>query len=239
LTPPSISISPQITSLPVGTWKQFTATVMNSTAPVVWTVNPPLGDIFSTGAFHAPIALWTSGTVTVTATAGNVSASAQVTVLAGSASPAAFSPVYVNAGGPAYTDPQGVTWSADMGYVGGATQLVAGNISGTLSPALYQSSHSGSVFNYQFAAPNGTYTVTLKFAEISKTKPGQRVFDVAVNGAPVLSGFDIFTQAGGAFTAVDRTFTATAQNGQIAIQFTGTTGSAIVSAIKIVPAGMP
>src|SRR5262249_48384617 len=107
LTPPSISISPQITSLPVGTWKQFTATVMNSTAPVVWTVNPPLGDIFSTGAFHAPIALWTSGTVTVTATAGNVSASAQVTVLAGSASPAAFSPVYVNAGGPAYTDPQG------------------------------------------------------------------------------------------------------------------------------------
>jgi hypothetical protein len=177
--------------------------------------------------------------VTVTATAGNVSASAQVTILAGTPSAPAFSPVYVNAGGPAYIDSQGITWSADTGYVGGAMQSVVGNILGTPTPALYQSYHSGPWFSYQFAAPNGNYTVTLKFAEVGKTGPGQRVFDVAINGATVLSGFDIFAQAGGAFTAVDRTFTATAPNGLIEIDFTGTTGSAIVNAIKIVPAGMP
>ncbi len=64
-------------------------------------------------------------------------------------------------------------------------------------------------------------TVTLYFAESFWTAAGQRTFNVAVNGATVLSGFDIFAAAGGANRAIARTFNTTADaSGQVVIQFT-------------------
>jgi hypothetical protein len=41
---------------------------------------------------------------------------------------------------------------------------------------------------------------------------GQRLFNVAINGAPALTNFDIFAQAGG-FNALDKTFAVTVSNG--------------------------
>jgi hypothetical protein len=63
--------------------------------------------------------------------------------------------------------------------------------------------------------PAGTATVTLKFAEIEQTAPGQRVFDVAINGQTVLHDFDIFAEAGGANVALDKTFTVPVIDGQV------------------------
>jgi hypothetical protein len=63
--------------------------------------------------------------------------------------------------------------------------------------------------------------VTLYFAESFWTAAGQRTFNVAINGATVLTAFDIFAAAGGANRAIARTFNTTANgNGQVVIQLT-------------------
>ena len=93
--------------------------------------------------------------LTVTTVSGSLShtASTSLTLTAGAGS---FTPIRVNAGGPAYTDSQGNLWSADTGYQGGNTDaLGAGtSISNTADPTLYQTErwNSGSLV-YSFAFP--------------------------------------------------------------------------------------
>jgi hypothetical protein len=144
------------------------------------------------------------------------------------------SPIRVNASGPAYTDGAGKVWSADSGFSGGNTWTSQYAISGTTTPTLYQTCRWG-VFGYNFAVPNGTYTVNLKFAEVTQFGVGRRVFNAAINGNAVLTNFDIYAQAGG-LTAIDKSFPVTVSNGQIAIQFTqGAADYPLVSAIEILP----
>lgn len=144
--------------------------------------------------------------------------------------------VRVNAGAGAYTDPSTHTWSADTGYSGGNTWSTAAAIANTTTPTLYQTCRYG-VFTYSFAVPNGNYIVNLKFAEVSMTGPGQRVFNVAINGAAVLTNFDVFAQAGGALRALDKSFPVSVTGGQIAIQFNlGSANAPLVNGIEIVTA---
>lgn len=140
----------------------------------------------------------------------------------------------MNSGGPSYIDPQGQVWSADSGATGGSAYATTNSISNTTTPALYQTEHFGSSFQYQFAVPNGTYTATLKFAEIYYTKKNQRVFNVSINGQTVLSKFDTVAQAGGANRAIDRSFTVAVTGGQIQIQFSSVVNNAKINAIQIV-----
>ena len=61
----------------------------------------------------------------------------------------------------------------------------------------------------------------LHFAELTWTAPGQRLFNVAINGTTVLSAFDIFATSGAQNRAVTEQFTARANSsGQIVIAFT-------------------
>jgi hypothetical protein len=60
------------------------------------------------------------------------------------------------------------------------------------------------------------------------------VFNVSVNGVPVLTNFDIFVAAGAVNTAVDRTFTTNVTNGAVSIVFTPISDQAKVNAIQIV-----
>jgi hypothetical protein len=65
------------------------------------------------------------------------------------------------------------------------------------------------------------YTVCLHFAEIYWRQVGQRIFNVSINGTPVLSNFDILATAGAANKALVEPFTATANSsGQIVISLT-------------------
>lgn len=70
-------------------------------------------------------------------------------------------------------------------------------------------------------SPGGSYLVRLHFAEIYYTAAGQRVFNLSINGATVLTNFDKVAAAGGvANKAVVRDFTATANgSGQILVRF--------------------
>jgi hypothetical protein len=147
------------------------------------------------------------------------------------------SAVRVNAGGGAYTDPAGRVWSSDSGFNLGASYVTGASVSGTTTPALYQSEHwHNAPFQYQVSLPNGSYNVNLKFAEIFFQNAGQRIFNVSINGAPALTNFDIVAQAGGAFKALDKQFTVNVTSGTIVIQFVPVLDNPKISAIEIVPA---
>ncbi|MBI3971118.1 MAG: hypothetical protein HY332_07490, partial [Chloroflexi bacterium] len=85
--------------------------------------------------------------------------------------PCSPAPVRINAGGGAYTGSTGLPWSADTGFTGGSTYANGNAIANTTDPTLYQSERYGTV-SYAFNLPNGTYTVTLKFAEIFHVSAG-------------------------------------------------------------------
>jgi beta-glucanase (GH16 family) len=90
--------------------------------------------------------------------------------------------------------------------------------------------------------PGDSYTVRLHFAETAFAAAGQRAFNVAVNGAPVLTNFDIFAAAGGEFIANIQEFKATADSsGAITLAFTpGTNGAPhtnpSIRGVEIIPA---
>ncbi|MBZ5580604.1 MAG: S8 family serine peptidase [Acidobacteriia bacterium] len=241
--PPSITVSvtPQSAALSPGQTQQLTATVEGTTAPVTWSLSPVTGSISSTGLYTAPAGIASTQSVTISASVPGARGTAAITLNAPAAppEPPVFKPVRINAGGPAYVDAQGQTWSADTGFSGGSTWSTSQGVAGTAAPALYQSQRWGA-FSYGFTVPNGSYLVTLKFSEISQFGVGARVFDVALNGAPALAHFDIFAQAGGGFLALDKTFPVTVSNGQINIAFTpGAVNWPEVNGIQIVAAGVP
>src|SRR5207248_3308467 len=94
----------------------------------------------------------------------------------------------------------------------------------------------GKTFSYAVSVPNGTYSVTLKFAEIYWTAAGRRVFNVAINGKTVLTNFDILAQPGAApNTALDKNFSTTVTNGTLSIVFTTVADNAQINAIEVVP----
>ena len=232
----SVSVSPGTASLGASATQQFTAAVTGaSNTAVTWSLNPAVGAISASGVYTAPASISAGSTVQVKATSvadPTKSASATVTLTAASGS---FTPIRINAGGPDYTDPSGKVWKADTGYDAGTGYATGATITGTASSAVYQDAHyNPGGFTYTFAVPNGSYAVNLKFAEIFFTQPGQRVFNVNINGKPALSNYDVLAQAGAANTAVDRVFQLGVTNGQVVIQFTSVTGDPIVNGIEIV-----
>jgi hypothetical protein len=144
----------------------------------------------------------------------------------------AFSPIRVNAGGPNYTDPMGQIWSADTGFTGGGIGSTTAAISQTNTPVLYQTERFGTQ-TYQFTAPNGSYNVTLKFAEAYFTQSGKRVFNVVINGQKVETNFDIFAAAGGKNVAIDKSYPVSVSNGQVTIQLLPVIENPLVNAIEI------
>ena len=88
---------------------------------------------------------------------------------------------------------------------------------------------------YRFSGlPNFVYRLELKFAEIENKSPGQRQFDVIVNGQPYLIAFDIAALAG-QNTALDRTTLVSPVNGEITVQLATrrSTGLPILNAVRV------
>jgi len=180
----------------------------------------------------------TSPQVNAVSVSGGGSASANTTDSTVITAQTQSSTVRVHACGAQYTDSAGSVWSADYGYLNGSCNPTSASISGTSDPTLYQAerySTTGSL-TYQFAVANGTYNVTLKFAELYYTSAGQRVFNVAINGAPVTTNLDIFAAAPGADRAYDVTYPVAVTGGQVSIVLTGVTGYPKVNALQIAPA---
>ena len=121
-----------------------------------------------------------------------------------------------------------------MDFVGGSTFSTTHSITGTSDPTLYQTVRYAPTLTYNIPVVNDTYTVTLYFAEIYFNAPGQRVFNVSIEGQTVLQNFDIWAVAG-QFAAVQRTFVVTVTDGVLNIVAPASVDNANFSAIKVVP----
>ncbi|WP_375434994.1 malectin domain-containing carbohydrate-binding protein [uncultured Hymenobacter sp.] len=126
------------------------------------------------------------------------------------------------------------SFAADQYATGGAVYATTAPIAGTEDDALYQTERYGS-FTYTLPVPNGTYTVTLHFAELYWNRAGQRVFNVAAEGTTVLNAYDI-VQKVGPLTATTETFPVTVTDGVLSLAFAPGAGGVDqpkVSAIEV------
>lgn len=143
----------------------------------------------------------------------------------------ALSLVAVNAGGPAFSG-----FAADTGFTGGTTVEVVSYLVGFMGSARYDTARVGN-FSYKVTGfpPNTHLMVAFSFAEIAGATPGQRTFDVTINGgAAVLSSFDIVTAAGASYSAIERQFPFTTDTeGNAVFQFTGVKGPALLNAFEV------
>jgi hypothetical protein len=141
-----------------------------------------------------------------------------------------FTPIRIRCGGPQITDASGNVWIADNAQNLNVTNAT---ITNTGTPALYQTeAWSNSTLQYQFAVPNGPFTVKLHFAEFYRDRPGQRTFNIIVNGTTYFSNFDILA-AVATNTAYDVTIPVMVGNGQVTIQLVPVAGPAKIDAIEI------
>lgn len=78
-----------------------------------------------------------------------------------------------------------------------------------------------------------SYTVRLTFAELEGQTAGERVFDVLIQGKPVLESFDITKVTGGPFRSIVKEFNGITSDSTIEIRFRGIRGDATLSGLQI------
>ena len=147
-------------------------------------------------------------------------------------------PVAINAGGNSAG-----SFFADTNFAGGAKPVSTNDaIDTSLIPApvppqaVYQTARQGeATYTATGLVPYAPYAVQLHFAETQVNGPGERLFNVTINGQTVLNRFDIFAAAGGKNKAVEGNFKANAdQYGNIAVQLTPRgTGEPLISGVVV------
>ena len=87
---------------------------------------------------------------------------------------------------------------------------------------------------YRFTLPNGSYRVTLRFAEFVATRAGVRVMRLSLEGAAVETWLDVYATTGKA-AALNKTYAVTVSDGVLNIAFAkaGGTYAPMVSAIEV------
>lgn len=151
----------------------------------------------------------------------------------------------LDAGAPSagYTASTGSYWYRDQAYTSSSTHVTTAAISGTVDDVLYRThrfcEQSGApcAFEYTFAVPDASYTVSLHFAETFHAAPGMRRFDVWIDQTQAIANLDVYA-AVGRNAALVRTFTRQVSGGEVALRFEpGSAGAPMVSAIEIVRSG--
>jgi hypothetical protein len=133
-----------------------------------------------------------------------------------------------------HTDAAGNLWVADTGFIGGT----AGNfgnitIANTADPLTYQTERY-QLTGYALPVANGTYSVTLHFAENYQKAAGKRLFSVDVEGTPI-NDLDVFVAAGGSQIALRQTVSATVSDGVLNINFTASLGDTMIDGLEVLP----
>jgi hypothetical protein len=145
-----------------------------------------------------------------------------------------------------FKDDEGNLWSADRYFSGGyGIELPHQHIARTRDPEIYLTARTG-VFSYKIPLAPGNYEMRLHFAETTYSPEStlgggenSRVFDIRLNSRPLLTQFDIVSDAG-ANTADVRIFRDISpdRDGFLHLDFNGSLGLPMINAIEIV-SGLP
>jgi hypothetical protein len=148
----------------------------------------------------------------------------------------------VNCGGADYTDGGGNLWSADQAYApggwghAGVVTLVpagSGKCDSVTEAGLFNAYTLSEFVSYIFDdVTNGQYEVTLLFVEPQATGPGQRVFDVAIEGDLVLNDLDLYSQVGKC-AAYSRSFAVDVTDNQLIVDLAPEVGDTIISGVGV------
>ncbi len=77
------------------------------------------------------------------------------------------------------------------------------------------------------------FTVRLHFAELEGLEPGERIFNVAIQGKRMLKSFDIADEAGGSRRGIVKEFAGIKTDGTIELSFSNEVGQACLSGIQL------
>jgi len=143
-----------------------------------------------------------------------------------------------------YTDKSGNVWSADQEFSPGSWGALNGEvvdrgpieIEDTEDDALYQTERY-LLEGYVFPVENGTYRVKLHFAETFEDiwEEGERVYDIQIEGQPVLTKFDPYKITGGLQKAyVKDCRDIKVSDGKLDIKMTEIIQSPMINAIEII-----
>ena len=148
--------------------------------------------------------------------------------------------VRINTGG-LQTIAGGQIFMGDDFSTGGAVAEAVIPIAGTNDDALYQSERFGE-FSYEIPVPAaGDYDIRLHFAETFfgvGSQPGgagTRVFNVSIEGNPVLTNFDILNEVEAATALQKELDNITVNDGFASISFTSVSENPKISGIEILP----
>ncbi|MRI00238.1 carbohydrate-binding protein [Kriegella sp. EG-1] len=151
-----------------------------------------------------------------------------------------ISSIRINVGGPQLTY-GAETFIADQYSTGGSLFSASMPINGTTQDELYQTERFGS-FSYEIPVPvSGEYDIRLHFAELYfgvgsvPGGAGSRVFNVSIEGNPVLTNFDISAEVDPATALQKELDDINITDGFASIQFTSVTQNPKISAIEILP----
>lgn len=89
----------------------------------------------------------------------------------------------------------GVEYQADRFAAGGTAGSTADPITGAPQSSVYQTERYGTT-TYNVPVTNANYSVKLHFVEMFQTMAAERLFNVTVEGQPVLQNFDLFAEVG-------------------------------------------
>ncbi|MBD3392823.1 MAG: hypothetical protein GF418_12020, partial [Chitinivibrionales bacterium] len=216
----SVMLTPALAGATVGNPVAFTASIKDQfgqpyDGPMAWSVNG--GGSMSPAqssqdaATHAAQFLsdGTAGTFTVTATSGDLYATASVEVI----DPAELY-IRINCGA---VDDAVSGWASCDGYVSGGDVYEFGGTPNVTSVAnaapaqVYQTVRHRD-HNYSFPqVPDGNYTVRLHFYD--EHEEYARAMDYTIEGEKVLDDFDIVAEAGGPGNAIVKDFPVTVDDG--------------------------
>ncbi|MGH9343397.1 MAG: malectin domain-containing carbohydrate-binding protein, partial [Terriglobia bacterium] len=143
-----------------------------------------------------------------------------------------------------YVDLSGEGWGPDRYYSGGQAIVEPQVfIARDPDPAMFETARKGE-FSYNIPLKPGDYELRLYFVE-TEYGPGtpqgggesSRVFSINLNGKPLLTGFDIYSDAGGSNIADERVFkdVSPAADGEIHLSFITGIGYPILNALQISP----
>ncbi len=141
----------------------------------------------------------------------------------------------INVGGPAYSSTDGIDFEADDDSVSGAAATLEG-IKGSQDSFLYETYRGGDI-SVSRAVPNGTYDVTLYFAEPADVEGGERLFDALIEGQTVVEEIDVMAWRDGkvrsALTVVVPGVEVS--DGEMNISFAASAMEPVLSAVAVKP----